>query len=247
MRVGFDVRSYGAASDPHRHDFIQLVLPLSGGFAIDVDGAESGLSPGFGAFVASGMRHTQEGQGPNRSLIVDLAPDLVPQRLVDRLGEARFVRLAPSAGKLVDYIGAALAACPGEAVTAHWLPLLLDALETGSPPPRARLAELLAAVAAAPERMWTVAEMASRAALSVPRLHAVFRAELGTTPHAWLAEMRLNRAIRELEESDLPIVEVACRGGYADQSAFTRAMRKATGATPAAHRRAAREPGPKQR
>ena len=37
-------------------------------------------------------------------------------------------------------------------------------------------------------------EMASRAALSVPRLHAVFRAELGTTPHAWLAEMRLNRA-----------------------------------------------------
>lgn len=242
MRIGFDVRSYGAAGDAHRHDYTQLVLPLSGGFAIDVDGAEAGLSPGLCAFVLGGVRHAQEGAGPNASLIVDLDTALVPPSLADRLGRMRFVRLAPEARKLVTAIGGAMAAGgPHEAAQPHWVALLLAALGADAPRPRARLAELLAAVAAAPERAWTVPEMAARAALSVPRLHALFRAEFGVSPHAWLGGLRLRRAIRELETSDRAIAEIAAGGGYADQSAFTRALRRATGDTPAVVRRRARE------
>lgn len=241
MRIGFDVRSYGAAGDAHRHDFTQLVLPLSGGFAIEVEGSEAGLTPGLCAFVPPGARHGQEGAGPNASLIVDLDAALVPPALHDRLGRMRFVRLAPEAAKLVAAIGRAMAAGGAEAAQPHWVPLLLGAIGAEAPRPRARLAELLAAVAAAPERAWTVPEMAARAALSVPRLHGLFRAEFGTTPRAWLADLRLRQAIRELETTDLPIAEIACRGGYADQSAFTRALRRVTGATPARHRRRTRE------
>lgn len=241
MRIGFDVRSYGAAGDAHRHDYTQLVLPLSGGFAIDVDGAEAGLTPGLCAFVPSGVRHAQEGAGPNASLIVDLDAALVPPQLADRLGRTRFLRLAPEARKLVAAIGGAMAAGAHEAAQPHWVALLLAAVGAEAPRPRARLAELLAAVAAAPERAWTVPEMAARAALSVPRLHALFRAEFGVSPHAWLAGLRLRQAIRELETSDRAIAEIAACGGYADQSAFTRALRRATGETPAVLRRRARE------
>ncbi len=240
MRIGFDVRSYGAASWAHRHDFTQLVLPLSGGFAIEVEGREAGLAPGLCAFVSPGARHDQEARGPNASLIVDLDTALVPPALADRLGRMRFVRLAPEAQKLVAAIGRAMTTT-SHAARPHWVPLLLGALGAESPRPRARLAELLGAVAAAPEHPWTVAEMAARAALSVPRLHAVFRAEFGTTPRAWLAELRLRRAIRELEDTELSISEVAARGGYADQSAFTRALRRVAGDTPAVFRRRARE------
>lgn len=237
MRIGFDVRSYGAAGAAHRHDFTQLVLPLSGGFAIEVEGREAGLAPGLCAFVAAGARHDQEGRGPNASLIVDLDAALVPQALADRLGRMRFVRLAPEAQKLVAAIGRATAVEATEAARPHWVPLLLQALGADSPRPRARLAELLAAVSAAPDLPWTVPEMAARAALSAPRLHALFRAEFGTTPRAWLADLRLRRAIRELETTDLAIAEIAARGGYADQSAFTRALRRVAGETPAAFRR----------
>ena len=240
MRIGFDVRSYGATGAAHHHDFTQLVLPLSGGFAIEVEGREAGLAPGLCALVAPGARHDQEAGGHNASLIVDLDAALVPPELADRLGPMRFVRLAPEAQKLVAAIGRAMT-LQCEAARMHWVPLLLAALGAEAPRPRARLAELLAAVAADPGRAWTVPEMAVRAALSVPRLHAVFREELHTSPHAWLAELRLRRAIRDLAETDLPIAEIAARGGYADQSAFTRALRRGAGETPAAYRRRARE------
>jgi AraC-like DNA-binding protein len=45
---------------------------------------------------------------------------------------------------------------------------------------------------------------------------------------------------RLLSSTDLSIAELAYRLGYADQSALTRAMRKAIGLTPAAYRRQAR-------
>lgn len=241
MRIGFDVRSYGASGSAHHHEFTQLVLPLSGGFAIEVEGRGAGLAPGLCAFVPPGARHDQEARGHNASLIVDLDTALVPPALADRCGQMCFVRLAPEAQKLVAAIGRAMA-LPSEGAQRHWVPLLLDALgAAGSPRPRARLVELLAAVSAQPGRAWTVPEMAARAALSVPRLHAVFREELQTSPHAWLAELRLHGAIRDLAETDLPIAEIAARGGYADQSAFTRALRRGAGETPAAFRRRVRE------
>ena len=42
-------------------------------------------------------------------------------------------------------------------------------------------------------------------------------------------------------DTDRPIAELALAAGYADQNALTRAMRRATGSTPAAIRRAARD------
>jgi len=83
--------------------------------------------------------------------------------------------------------------------------------------------------------------MATQAGVSVSRLHDLFRAELDTTPHAWLAEVRLRRVREGLAGSDLSIAELAYRSGYADQSTLTRAMRRATGMTPAAYRRRSRE------
>jgi AraC-like DNA-binding protein len=73
--------------------------------------------------------------------------------------------------------------------------------------------------------------------MSVSRLHSLFREDLESTPHAWLSQVRLGRVQHWLATTNLSIAELAYRGGYADQSALTRAMRNATGLTPAAYRR----------
>jgi AraC-like DNA-binding protein len=87
--------------------------------------------------------------------------------------------------------------------------------------------------------------MAAHAGVSVSRLHALFRAELDSTPAAWLWGRRLDCVRQWLVGSDRPIAELAFRAGFADQSALTRALRRATGMTPAAYRRRAQEAQPK--
>ncbi|MBK3801630.1 helix-turn-helix domain-containing protein [Azospirillum brasilense] len=241
-RLSIDVRSYGAAHSAHRHDFAQLVLPLSGALEIDIAGKGGRLGPCRAAFVEAGSSHTQTSDGPNRLLILDLDPALLEPAVGDRLIRHPFVALTSVAGKLIDYMGLML---DSRGVSADnlrlWVPLLLDALAEEPARPRSRLGTLLAAVEPDLAKPWTAETMAERACVSVSRLHALFRAELDTTPRAWLAEVRLKRACGWLARSELPIAEIAYRTGYADQSAFTRAMRRATGLTPAAYRRQSRE------
>jgi AraC-like DNA-binding protein len=85
--------------------------------------------------------------------------------------------------------------------------------------------------------------MAAAVNVSVSRLHALFREELDTSPKNWLREHRLARVREWLTSTDLPIAELALRAGFSEQSALTRAMRKASGLTPAAYRRQSRENG----
>lgn len=241
-----DIRSYGTDGGIDAHGFAQLVLPIGGVLDIEIDGRGSRLAAGHAAFVDRGMRHAQASGGANRSLIVDLDRAWIDDAAGDGLARQPFVALAPPANRLVDYM-AALADGAGvsPATLRHWLPLLLDALTHRPPSAPSRLHGLLAAIEADPAGSWTAARMAEHAGMSVSRLHAVFRDERHSTPHAWLAALRLKRVQEWLAHSDRPIAEIAFRGGYSDQSALTRAMRRATGMTPAAYRRRLRETLPR--
>lgn len=246
--IDIHIRSYGADQGADRHAFAQLVLPLSGSLEMDIAGTGGRLGPCRAAFVEAGADHSQMSAGPNRSLIVDIEPVLLDSAIGDRLLRRPFVPITPAAAKLIEYMGLLLGAGDASAASLRlWTPLMLDALACEPDRPRSRLAPLLAGIAPDPGLAWTTRTMAERAHVSVSRLHALFRAELDTTPRAWLAELRLTRACEWLARAELPIAEIAHRAGYADQSAFTRAMRRATGLTPAAYRRQHRETGHKTR
>lgn len=242
MALGLSVRSYGADHGEHRHDFGQLVLPLSGFLEIDVNGRQAPLMPGRAAFVGVGERHSQEGRQPNMSLILDLDLSSASPQANDALAAGSFLTLNPLAGKLVDYMGlmTASGAAPSAQALSHWTPLLLDALTTGSPSATSRLDGLLARMEAEPGVDWTVERMAERVGISASRLHVLFREGLQTTPAAALADIRLKQAARWLTQTELPISELAYRAGYSDQSALTRAMRRSMDVTPAAYRRLSR-------
>ncbi|BCP54620.1 AraC family transcriptional regulator [Kaistia sp. 32K] len=239
--LNLDIRSYGGVSAPHRHDFAQLVLPLRGTLAIDIAGREQQLDAFRAAFVETGLPHSQEGDRANRSLIVDLDLTQLAPEVADRLVARPFLPLAPMANRLIDYMSL-VAGGDGaqDDQLEHWLPLLLDALVQTPARPQSRLAALLGQIEAAPGQPWTTERMAERIAMSVSRLHALFRSELDTTPAAWLSELRLRRAREWLANSDASIAELAFRAGYSDQNALTRAMRRTTGLTPAAYRRQSR-------
>lgn len=85
-------------------------------------------------------------------------------------------------------------------------------------------------------RELSLAEIADAAYLSEFHFARLFKKISGTTPHAYLATLRIERARKLLAETDLAITEVGARVGYNSQSHFTKIFREATGITPHAFR-----------
>jgi AraC-like DNA-binding protein len=94
------------------------------------------------------------------------------------------------------------------------------------------LAPALAQLHAAPERRWTVAELAASAYVSRSLLDARFREVLGTSPIRYLTEWRLHVAKDLLRTTDLSVHAVAHRVGYESEEAFSRAFKRAVGMSP---------------
>ncbi|MRV70842.1 helix-turn-helix domain-containing protein [Duganella sp. FT92W] len=239
-------RSYGALQDPDRHSYAQLVLPVAGEVRLEIEGKAGRLDPLHGALVAPGAWHAQCSAVSNRSLILDVGADAITHGAWQRLLDRSFMTLSPAARKLIDYLAlmSERHATP-PSVLQGWLPLLLDTLALVDPQPVSRLAALLARIDGEPAAPWSTETMARCAGVSVSRLHALFREELGASPHAWLQQKRLEHACHWLSGSGRTVAEIALAAGFADQSALTRAMRHAMDTTPAAYRKRLLENGTK--
>lgn len=81
-------------------------------------------------------------------------------------------------------------------------------------------------------------ELAGLARIGTKHFARAFKQSTGETAHGWLMRRRLARAQDMLVCAAEPIAEIATACGFADQSHFTAAFRKAMGVTPAAYRRA---------
>jgi transcriptional regulator GlxA family with amidase domain len=82
-----------------------------------------------------------------------------------------------------------------------------------------------------------VAAMAAHAGVSPRTFARRFREETGTTPLQWLLMQRVLEARRLLEDSDLPVEDVAWRCGFGTAASLREHFRRATATTPSAYRR----------
>jgi len=89
-----------------------------------------------------------------------------------------------------------------------------------------------------------VAALARHAGVSPRTFARRFRAETGTTPLRWLHARRVLEARRLLEESDLPVDQIAWRSGFGAAASLREHFRRATATTPTAYRRAFRPERP---
>jgi len=90
------------------------------------------------------------------------------------------------------------------------------------------------------EQPLDVAAMAGHAGVSPRTFARRFREETGTTPLQWLLSQRVLEARRLLEESDLPIDEIAWRAGFGTAASLRDHFRRATATSPSAYRRSFR-------
>jgi AraC-like DNA-binding protein len=98
------------------------------------------------------------------------------------------------------------------------------------------LAPALAAIHRAPERKWTVADLAAKASASPSLLDQRFRQLLGRAPIRYLADWRMHVAADLLSSTELTVFDVARRVGYDAEEAFSRAFKRERGESPSAWR-----------
>ncbi|NDK39042.1 AraC family transcriptional regulator [Pseudoxanthomonas gei] len=120
--------------------------------------------------------------------------------------------------------------------------LLIEAMRSttaGSAPPGLlkglgdeRLAVALSLMHAHMQRPWTVAQLASAAALSRSSFFERFTRVVGVAPMEYLLAWRMQLARQWLRQGDLRASEIAERVGYASASAFSVAFRRHAGMTP---------------
>jgi AraC-like DNA-binding protein len=140
-----------------------------------------------------------------------------PNRITTRLPEL----------VLIEVLRLHLATAP--AADSGWLAALGDPV----------LAPAIALLHGSPDRKWTVAELASGAAVSRSLLDERFRQVLGRSPIRYLTEWPMHLAEELLDTTEIGVAVVARRVGYDSEEAFSRAFKRAHGLSPS-HWRAAR-------
>lgn len=99
-----------------------------------------------------------------------------------------------------------------------------------------RLQPLLAAVVQAPEKTWSLDEMATFAHLSRSKLIRLFQQTLATSPHAFLHRIRLQKAAMLLKQSADSVLTIALATGFQSETHFGKAFKKRYGLTPGQYR-----------
>jgi AraC-like DNA-binding protein len=125
---------------------------------------------------------------------------------------------------LVEMLRAHLSTAP--APVDGWLAALRDPV----------LAPAMLSIHTAPERRWTVTDLAAQAGVSRSLLDARFRAVLGLAPIRYLHNWRMHVANDLLTATEATAAAIARRVGYESEAAFSRAFKRACGSAPSQRR-----------
>ena len=103
---------------------------------------------------------------------------------------------------------------------------------------KSTLTDVRMQILSAPEKKWTLAEMAAMVPLSPSRFHAVYKTLFGTTPTKDLIYAKVHSARSLLVyHSEMSLKEISDRLGYNDQYHFIRQFKAVTGKTPGEYRK----------
>ena len=79
-------------------------------------------------------------------------------------------------------------------------------------------------------------DLAGAVGLSPFHFAKLFKLSTGSTPHQYVLQRRLERAMELLRSSEATLSEIALESGFADQSHFANVFRRFMGVTPSRYR-----------
>ena len=103
-------------------------------------------------------------------------------------------------------------------------------------PGREKLRNIITIMQTSAENPLPIATLAKKACLSEGRFRQVFINSTGMSPKAYYENLRLNKALPWLRDTDMKLLEIASRLNYSSAFHFSRAFKKYFGKPPSAFR-----------
>ena len=212
--------------------------------------------PGDISVYPAGMPYSCRWTGPAKGLVLELRPESLVAVTGSAAAPGEFEPRPASAAKdpFVTHLALSLrdelqAGNPrgslfgetlGIALTAHVLHTYagspLDVRQQRYRLPPARLRRVTDYIEANLDRPVSLVTLANVAGLSVFHFAHVFKETTGFAPHRYVLQRRIERGVALLREQYLPISDIALRCGFANQSHFAGAFRRALGVSPHEYR-----------
>lgn len=237
----------GSVLGMHTHDRASFAVMLGGGFRTDIARKTLDCASGSAWTEPLGDRHANFVSAEGAHVVV-LQPDsrkdelLGPMRhLFDEVHLLRHAGVVDYSRRIAGEIGApdALSRLCAEALAVM---LLADAARLRSREGNGNtMPGWLKVARDLLHERWRdgigLSEIA--AAVGVHPVHCtrMFRRYYGQSITTYIRKLRLEWAVRELEQLERPISTVAVEAGFSDQSHFTRACKRHLGVTPAEYRK----------
>jgi AraC family transcriptional regulator len=241
----------GERMAPHWHPGTQVSMVLRGAVEEGVGGREHQGTAGAVLVKPAGIVHRNVfGPGTTRMLSINLLPGAVDaEGRVEALRAWRWMEGGPASRALWRLLSTARAeSADAPRLLADCLWEIIDALgEDGAPhapsssPPlwlRTLHDQLHDCAGVAPP----VRDLAASAGVHPVYLARAFRRAYGAPVTEYARRLRVRAAADRVASTGLPLARIACDAGFADQAHLTRELRRETGLTPGALRRAAATP-----
>lgn len=217
-------RSYSKAPSAHSHTFHQIVIPLQGELEIQIGYAQGVLCADRAGFICAQETHEFAApEGNNQFLVADIPIDQAPR--IASLSP--FFSLSYAAQQYRSFLAASLESIDSAALRSQVSALAVALLEDGA---EAQYDRRVAAAKCYIERHFhldiNVRNVADAAALSPRQLNALFKAQVGTTVHAYVVRCRMERARDLLLTSSATITDIAAAVGYDSAAAFSYRFRQ---------------------
>lgn len=238
----------GSRMPTHAHRNPRFVFVLDGRFAETCDGRPRTCEPRTLLIRPPGEAHSEDFcYGDAACLSIELPPSWIDGPAAATASLARSVQLR---GMGIARITAKLRremqhadTASALAIEAAVLDALVESMRSGhgaAEKPRelawlARVVEILHARFTEP---LLLSQVAAEAGIHPVHLARTFRRRYGTSVGEYLRNLRIEHARQALRTSDAPLAQIAAQAGFADQSHFSNAFKRATGRTPGEFRAA---------
>lgn len=237
----------------HTHGDWQVMAVLDGEASVKAGGDEHLLRPGSVCVVPPRVMHvTQTPPGHPRFTLVDLRLKLQPvvemTHHLERVTGGKVVswlddpqRVGGAAGALREVLTRPDRPDPPHMLWPLWQMLArpLDPVAPGHAPPFAdsRVLYVVTLMREHPDRPLSMDDLAGRVQLSSSQLGRLFREHLGTSPGAYLQQLRLEQARQYLTSSTMSVKQIAAACGFGNSNHFSRLFHEQVGTTPTAYRK----------
>lgn len=232
----YEVNSYSFPQ--HFHRAFELLTVKTGHLNVTVDGRTMTVGPHSAALIFPNQLHSFESTEPNRFAISIFAPEMVADFSTLHRGQV------PTDNRLIDGDFTEYLKLDSQLAQKSWLYQVLAQFETPARKYQKRtpshqqqlLYKMIDFIEQHYEGDCSLHQAAKALGYDYAYLSRTFSALLGTSYTAYLQDYRLTKATQLLDETSLPISQIATRAGFGSLHAFNETFHRYLETTPTEYR-----------